>query len=133
MGGIDALLNRLHKVRKSGNGYSACCPAHDDRNPSLGITQHPDGRILIFCRAGCGGAEVMEAIGMSLADLYPDAPIRDYLPSAIGRKERSARQLETDIIKIVQCDMAAGRQVSAADAERAKQAAKRLQRLGRVD
>jgi hypothetical protein len=31
----------------------ACCPAHDDRNPSLSVRRAPDGRVLVHCFAGC--------------------------------------------------------------------------------
>ena len=35
-------------------GYSAKCPAHNDRNPSLSIGQGHDGRSLdSFCHRGC--------------------------------------------------------------------------------
>jgi Toprim domain len=31
----------------------ACCPAHDDRTPSLSVKDAPDGRLLVKCHAGC--------------------------------------------------------------------------------
>jgi hypothetical protein len=131
---VDALLSRLKKVRKLSEGqWYACCPAHDDRSPSLSITLRNDGRILINCFAECGGGDIMAAIGLSLSDLYPDGPLEPYKPSLIHRKERSKREHEELIIKIVQADLKAGKRVSAVDAERAKLAAKRLERLGRVD
>ena len=36
--GLDYLVSQLHKVKYTGHGrYIACCPAHDDRTPSLAI------------------------------------------------------------------------------------------------
>jgi hypothetical protein len=39
--------------RKSGRGWSARCPAHDDSKPSLSLTDSDNGRVLIYCHAGC--------------------------------------------------------------------------------
>jgi putative DNA primase/helicase len=48
--------------RKSGRGWSACCPAHDDSTPSLSIQDADDGRVLVHCHAGCEQAEVITAL-----------------------------------------------------------------------
>jgi putative DNA primase/helicase len=45
--------------RKSGRGWSARCPAHEDRTPSLSLRDTPDGRVLIYCHAGCDQDEVI--------------------------------------------------------------------------
>jgi hypothetical protein len=47
------------------------CPAHDDNNPSLSISEGADGRVLIKCHAGCEVEAVVEAIGLTMADLFP--------------------------------------------------------------
>jgi phage/plasmid primase-like uncharacterized protein len=40
--------------------YGVCrCPAHDDKHPSLSITDGSDGRLLVHCFAGCDGTEVL--------------------------------------------------------------------------
>lgn len=39
--------------RKNGRGWSARCPAHDDSKPSLSLTDGDNGRVLIYCHAGC--------------------------------------------------------------------------------
>lgn len=48
--------------RKAASGWSAHCPAHDDRNPSLSLTDADDGKILVYCHAGCDQAEVIEQL-----------------------------------------------------------------------
>ena len=50
---LNALGDAGRVPRRSGAGYSARCPAHDDSNPSLSITEGDDGRALINCQAGC--------------------------------------------------------------------------------
>jgi putative DNA primase/helicase len=47
--------------RRTGQGWSACCPAHDDHNPSLSITEK-DGRVLVHCFAGCEQDAIIAAL-----------------------------------------------------------------------
>ncbi len=69
---LDNLLNRLDKIRKTGSSsWVACCPAHDDKNPSLSIKEIDDGRILIHCFAGCDTQSILRSIDMSMSDLFP--------------------------------------------------------------
>ena len=69
---IDTLISRLDGVKETGNGkYLACCPAHDDRSPSLAITDD-EGRVLLHCFAGCDPESVLDAIGLKFSDLYPE-------------------------------------------------------------
>ena len=44
--------------------FTARCPAHDDRTPSLSVRAGTDGRVLLLCRAGCPTERVLEAIGL---------------------------------------------------------------------
>jgi putative DNA primase/helicase len=48
--------------RRAGNGWTARCPAHDDRSPSLSIREASDGKLLVCCHAGCGQAKVIHAL-----------------------------------------------------------------------
>jgi len=48
-------------ARKSGSGWAACCPSHEDRNPSLSITFR-DGKLLLHCHAGCSQEDVIAAL-----------------------------------------------------------------------
>lgn len=66
----EPLLSRLDKVRKNGHGWMACCPAHTDRNQSLSVTEK-DGKVLLYCFAGCQTIDVLTAVGMGWADIMP--------------------------------------------------------------
>lgn len=70
---VGRLLDRLQGVRCSGRGWMARCPSHDDHEPSLSIAVGEDGRVLLNCFAGCPGESVLAALGMGMADLFPDA------------------------------------------------------------
>jgi len=45
--------------RRAGGGWSARCPAHDDRTPSLSLRDTHDGLVLAHCHAGCDQDEVV--------------------------------------------------------------------------
>ena len=84
---IDLLLDRLSGVKQTRpDRWQSRCPAHDDRSPSLAITETQDGTILIRCWAGCGAADIVGAVGLELKDLFP--PRFDYQSSQPSRKPR---------------------------------------------
>jgi hypothetical protein len=70
---LDTVLARLPGARTTGTGWLARCPAHDDRRPSLSLAEGADGRILVLCRAGCSTEAVVGALGLTMADLFPEA------------------------------------------------------------
>ncbi len=41
---------------------TARCPAHEDRLPSLSISNGNDGRLLLYCHAGCSFREIIQAL-----------------------------------------------------------------------
>lgn len=74
MGQIEVVLERLERVRRSGGGWVARCPVHEDRSPSLSVREGADGRVLVYCHAGCATEDVVAAIGLTVRDLFaPDA------------------------------------------------------------
>lgn len=72
---IQEILAKFEGVeQKSPNSWMARCPAHGDKNPSLSITQAPDGKILLHCFAGCTVEEIVGAVGLRMCDIMPDRP-----------------------------------------------------------
>lgn len=70
MSAAAKILDRLDRVKQTAAGkWLARCPAHEDGSPSLSIRE-VDGKLLVYCFAGCGAVDVMEAVGLSLSDLY---------------------------------------------------------------
>lgn len=47
--------------RRSGSGWSARCPAHEDSKPSLSLTDE-NGKVLVHCHAGCEQRAVIDAL-----------------------------------------------------------------------
>jgi hypothetical protein len=90
---VDALISRLEHVRRSGNGWTARCPAHADRTASLSVAVGDDGRVLCHCFAGCAVADVVAAVGLSVADLFA-ARLGDLSPMAREERRRAARDAD---------------------------------------
>jgi hypothetical protein len=67
---VADLVSRLH-ARRSGNGWKAKCPAHDDREPSLSIGEGADGRVLLNCHAGCDVDSICASLNIRTSDLFP--------------------------------------------------------------
>jgi hypothetical protein len=69
----DKLLSRLDGVHQVAHGrWRARCPAHDGKNRDvLSIGETTDGTVLLKCFHGCSAAEVVAAVGLDLADLFP--------------------------------------------------------------
>ncbi len=67
--------------RKSGGGYSVCCPAHDDENPSLSIKEGSNGKILLNCFAGCPVEAICSSLSLEISDLFES----DFATQALTR------------------------------------------------
>ncbi|MFY4728331.1 hypothetical protein [Nitrospira sp. BLG_2] len=95
---IDWFLGHLNRVRSNGTDKWMCqCPAHEDRTPSLSVRLGEDGRILLNCFGACPPQAVVGALGLSLADLFPDSePDPWAMREAQQRRERRERLDRTD-------------------------------------
>ena len=66
----EPLLQRLDAAQKAGNGWRARCPACGGRSRKLSVTE-AGGKVLVHCFGGCEAADVIAAVGLTWADLYP--------------------------------------------------------------
>ncbi len=80
--------------RKSGRGWTARCPAHEDRTPSLGITER-DGRVLVRCYAGCPQSDVIAALRSR--GLWPERERPEWTPEDRARWAAERREFERDL------------------------------------
>jgi hypothetical protein len=131
---IDKLLSRLKRVRKLGaDRWTACCPAHDDRHPSLSIRQTSDGTTLIRCHSGCGAAEVVRAVGMELSQLFPARRLENHsrrLHRPFFRDQVfELLRHEATIVWLVGCDIHARREITERDYHRLCQALAVIERI----
>jgi hypothetical protein len=72
MSGVNNLLSRLDKVKKTGkDSWRACCPAHGGRKQSLSI-RDDGGKVLVRCFAEeCDIFAVLGAVGLEMNDVQP--------------------------------------------------------------
>ena len=68
---IDDVLARFPGARKTPNGWQAKCPAHHDQVASLSISVQEDGKVLLYCHAGCELRDILHAADLRMTDLFP--------------------------------------------------------------
>ena len=85
---IEEFVSRLDRAKKSGRGYSARCPAHEDRRASLSVNEGDDGRILVKCHAGCEVEDVVARMGLEMQDLWPEKAMQSPSPTPRRAAER---------------------------------------------
>jgi len=69
---ISEFVAAFEGVKRTGSGFQAKCPAHDDRVASLSVGEGDDGRVLVKCHAGCPTDAVLARVGMGWSDVLPD-------------------------------------------------------------
>jgi hypothetical protein len=94
-------IAQVLRGRRRGNRYMVPCPAHDDRSPSLSISER-DGRVLVHCFAGCSQADVIAALRSR--GLWPE---RDPIPlSRADRAHRARARADAQLIRREAADFA---------------------------
>jgi putative DNA primase/helicase len=81
--------------RKNGAGWTARCPAHDDRRPSLSIRSADDGKILVHCHAGCGQFAVVAALkagGLWTEQSRPFCSLSRFKPRPVVELDQAERR-----------------------------------------
>jgi len=89
---LDALEQHGCKPSRSGDGWTAFCPAHEAdgrrHSPSLSVAVGDDGRVLLHCHgnSGCTAESIVKALGLGLADLMPQDGRPDKPPAKASRQ-----------------------------------------------
>jgi putative DNA primase/helicase len=74
---------------KTGGGWMARCPAHDDGKPSLSICDADNGKVLVRCHAGCDQEQVIA--NLRSRGLWPRRGERLFAriaPSSVDKTDR---------------------------------------------
>lgn len=134
--GIDALLSRLDRVQRSGQGFRADCPNGHKTRGALSVAVGDNGALLLHCFSGCSTADVLGALGLSLGDIMPER-LRDETPE--GRRAARERfklasvsaaagvlEREASIVLIAACDLLRGDELDDADLRRLINAVERI-------
>lgn len=129
---IDLILPSLGKARSLGrNKWVACCPAHDDKSPSLSI-QITDNRILMHCFAGCHIEDITAAMGLRISDLFSGSLSREQRREYKRQQYRTVIKHESLFLHMAKNDLQNGLEISAIDKERIDKAAARVRKAKEV-
>lgn len=129
---FELVRDRVDKFRQRQPGQaSACCPAHEDKGPSLSIRETPDGAVLLHCFGGCAVADVVAAMGLRMSDLFPPRERPRNAPRKIARTLTPGQALELieqecTLVAVAAGIVADGRALSESDRQRLMQAAGRV-------
>lgn len=125
----EDFLSRLSKVKGRNGSWTACCPAHDDKSPSLAIREE-GGKVLLHCFGGCEVSAVVGALGMDMTDLFPPNEPKYEQPQPKVRFYASdllrVVALEAAIVSVAAYDMGKGKTLPKTDLDRLHLAYERI-------
>jgi putative DNA primase/helicase len=68
---VEKVLDRLEDYKEHRGEFRARCPAHQGNSDnSLSVKPGDDGRALLVCYADCNLQEILDALGLSVVDLF---------------------------------------------------------------
>jgi Protein of unknown function (DUF3631) len=85
---LNEFLGKLEHGKRSGTGWTARCPAHEDRENSLSVTEK-DGKIPVHCFAGCTVESVVQALGLEIKNLF----------STVGTEKKKAPPPKAELLR----------------------------------
>lgn len=92
------ILDRLQAVRRNGSGWMAKCAGHEDDHASLSVKEGDSGRTLFRCFAGCATEAIVAAMGLSMADLFPESEPAKTIVSTYDYRDAD-RQLLYQVVR----------------------------------
>lgn len=114
---LAEILDRLDKVRRSGDKYTACCPVHGDKTPSMSIVEK-EGKVLAHCHAcGANGRDLVEAIGLPIDVLFSEKRELLHDPNWLLKKTRDE---DDGIIMIAKAALERGERMKYSDRKNLK-------------
>jgi len=70
---LHDILPLLHRVKYTNDVYTALCPAHDDKINSLSLRESKDGKLLLYCHAGCSFNKIIQSLNIQCDT--PEKPV----------------------------------------------------------
>lgn len=133
----EILLDRLEGVQRSGSGWRARCPSCNGRSRKVSVSEADNGAVLVHCFGGCAAGDVLQAVGLSLADMFPERLAADTPEDRRTRRQAAVEsqwgaalevlEFEARIIHLAGQQLAAGQPLSAEDDARLRLAVRRVE------
>ena len=132
----ERFVSRLGKVRGRNGSWTAQCPAHEDKSPSLSVRETEDGRVLVHCFGGCDVQSVLGAVGMDMTDLFSDRPERydghitkQVKPAFYASDLLRIASFECLVVMIAAYDIRQGKKLTESDMNRLQVAQQRIEEV----
>ena len=134
---VEKFIQRLSKVKGRNGQWTAVCPSHEDKSPSLSVREAEDGRVLVHCFGGCDIQSVLGAVGMDMSDLFPERversdysqPLKSLKPAFYASDLLRIASFECIVVMIAAYDMRKGKQLSESDISRLQVAQQRIEEV----
>ena len=121
---LSDILPKLDKVTKRGEKYWACCPVHNDRNPSMTMKEE-DGKVLIHCfSCQANGEAVVAELGLPTSVLF-----RNRVKGAVPAKMIERAKEDLFFIEIYENEKRKGSRITYNDLKRYRLAKERVKLL----
>jgi hypothetical protein len=107
---IEEFASILHAKKISKGSWSALCPAHPDRSPSLGIWRGDNRRgpqqIMFKCMSqGCSQESILNAVGLSWKDLMGEGEVppevKERLKDQARLRRLEGRWIAYEMLKVI--------------------------------
>lgn len=127
---IEQFLALVENPRaSSGNEYTFCCPGplHEggDKHPSASVKEGSKG-LLVFCHAGCDNADICDALGIGLRDLFYDSRPKHHRTALSARELLEIIWREALVVSIAAAEISKGKALPPADVDRLHAATHRI-------
>lgn len=133
---LGLLLTRFERVQRHGKGYRADCPRGHRSRGTLSLSESDTGAVLMHCFSGCSPADVLAALGLDLAALFPER-LAPTTPEQRRQSQQWAREarwaaalpalaLESMVVVVAARQTLAGDPLSAEDMQRLIVASERI-------
>lgn len=84
----EVVLPKLDGIKKSGAGYMARCPVHEDGSASLSLSVGQEHPVVMHCHAGCRPDDILSALNLSWDDLTKP---RDQVDDRFSQPRRNSK------------------------------------------
>jgi len=101
---LQDVLERLRGVRQQADGsWMALCPAHNDKEPSLHVSQQGE-KVLLHCFAGCSFEAICDALHIKPHELFVgDSTRSEPVPEGLSLEAfAKAKHLEGELLRQAQ-------------------------------
>ena len=129
---IDNVLSRLEHPRQRQDGqWSARCPAHEDKKPSLSVCETDEGAVLAKCFAGCSFERIFACLGLEVSEAFPPRNKSGKEPRKTPRLIAPSQALEildteANFVAVCANNLANGLNLNEADLERLNKSSGRI-------